>query len=57
MPFKVPVSKALQFLGPDIVVGVLSEWITPSLCCSYLTERENLSSNIVIWHIWLVRSK
>ena len=49
VPLKVSVSEALQLLGSNIVVGVLSEWIGPS--CTFSI---NLGSNIVVWSVWLV---
>ena len=49
VPLKVSVSEALQLLGSNIVVGVLSEWIGPS--CTFSI---NLGSNIVVGSVWLV---
>ena len=62
MPLKVSVSKAFELLGSDIVVEILSEWVSPAIGGSNLTEggvggvSGFLSSDVVFWSIWLVRT-
>ena len=55
MPFLVSVSKAFKLLSSNVVVGVLSEWIGPSV--DLLKTLSLLSSDIMLWLIWLVWSK
>ena len=48
MPLIVSIGEALKFLGSDIVIEVLSEWVDPgSLSFSIL-----LGSNIMLWLVW-----
>ena len=55
VPFLVSVSEAFKLLGSDVVVGVLSEWISPSI--DLLKTLNLLSSNIMLWLVWLIRSE
>ena len=58
MPFLVSISNAFKLLGSDIVVEVLTEWISPSLdLLEVLSIVRLLSSNVVVWSVWLVWSE
>jgi len=50
MPFSVSISEAFKLLRSNVIVEILSEWVR-------VISSLNLSSDIVNWLIWLVRSK
>ena len=50
-PFLVSISKALKLLGSNVVVEVLSEWVSPSV------GKGDLSSNVMVWGVWHIWSE
>ena len=57
MPFSVSISDALKLLGSNVIIEILSEWVSPSIDGNLLEISDIvrfLSSDVVIWSIWLV---
>lgn len=55
MPLSISISEALELVLSNIVIGVLSKWISPSM---HLHEAlDFLCSNVMLWLVWLVWGK
>jgi hypothetical protein len=59
VPFGVPIGEAFKLLGSNVVVEIMSEWVSPSVSGGNLTESgvggvNFLSSDVVLWGVWNV---
>ena len=55
VPFSVSISEAFKLVLSDIVISMLSKWISPSI--DLHKSINSLGSDIIFWLVWLVWSQ